>query len=218
MLFDEIKLLFQCFNLKRKIDWTHSQLNKEREAIMPLILCVIDFNKKALGCGVSLWERLKLLLYASKQLCGLDLITWRSCVSCISRDFFPFFGNMMRAKKKVVCVCGIKIGEKRKLKIDNNKSSATTSSNSLYDAQTSVMIIELRHCNIYILCLHFNGFSSMRTEWMWDQFDVEVISENLVVQMKSALNYWRNHIKMDIIVFKGNVREREIETTTNPKK
>lgn len=83
-------------------------------------------------------------------------------------NFFStsFFGNMMSAKEKIHCVCGIKIGWNK----GNSKINTAIKVQRLLEVtgcttQTSAMIIQLRHCNIYIVCLHFNGFS-VRPGWI----------------------------------------------------
>lgn len=156
-----------------------------------LLVCKV-FDKETSSYS---WERLKLLLCASKQLCGLELMTWRLCI--MYRDFFSssfwyfFFGNMMTAKKEGIACGALKLGEKgssNKIDDSNNKRSATTSSDCVV-RRTDIQWWSLNwdwDIVIFTLFACISMDFPLRTAWMWDQFDVEAIREHLVVPMKSA--------------------------------
>lgn len=93
-------------------NWNIKEIGDEWEAINIVSvydMSVIYLTREISGCELQ-WERLKLLLCASKQLCGLELIAWRLCIMYQAGSFFlDFFLEIWWEQRKGYCVCGIAI-------------------------------------------------------------------------------------------------------------
>lgn len=90
-------------------NWNIKEIGDEWEAINIVSvydMSVIYLTREISGCELQ-WERLKLLLCASKQLCGLELIAWRLCIMYQAGSFFLdfFFWKFDENKEKgIACV------------------------------------------------------------------------------------------------------------------